>query len=38
MKHVGRISIARAVAGKSNVFDDIGDWFHDLTGGHKVKW
>jgi hypothetical protein len=38
MKHVKKITVAKASAGKSNVFDDIANWFDGLGGDHKIKW
>ena len=38
MKHVKRVTIAKSLVAKANVFDDIGNWFSNLGDTHKIKW
>jgi hypothetical protein len=35
MKHVKKVSVAKVLPAKADVWDDIGDWFHDISGDDK---
>lgn len=35
MKYVKKVSAAKVLVSKANVFDDIGNWFHDIGSDDK---
>lgn len=35
MKHLQRVTSTKVSVAKANVFDDIGNWFHDIGGNDK---
>lgn len=35
MKHVKKVSAAKVLVSKANVFDAIGNWFHDIGSDDK---
>jgi len=38
MKHLKRLTVIKTIVARANFFDDIGDWFHDLSDTNKIKW
>jgi hypothetical protein len=37
MKHFKKVTVVKTVVAKANVFDDIGNWFHDIGGNDKKR-
>jgi hypothetical protein len=38
MKHIKKVTVVKTIVAKATVFDDIGNWFHDVSNTHKIKW
>lgn len=35
MKHVKKVSVSKVIVAKADVWDDIGNWFHDVGSDDK---